>query len=183
MYHACGGVLRGSVPCSAVPVLEAICTPGIAPSCWVNFSAATIKSESLAATCGETARRSSAGAVMLISARSGPSRRSTRYGCISTPSLAIAAATIAFCSGVTATSFCPMLDMPTAAASLIDPTVDSATCSGIGAGALSKPNASAVLRRASPPRRIPSSTKAVLQDRSKASRSGAVGALPHGVPP
>src|SRR5206468_11557348 len=33
MYHACGGVLRGSVPCSAVPVLDAICTPGMAPFC------------------------------------------------------------------------------------------------------------------------------------------------------
>ena len=183
MYQACGGVLRGSVPCSAVPVLEAICTPGIAPFCWVNFSAATIKSVSLAATCAEIARRCGCGAVLLISVRSGPSNRSTRYGRITTPEFAIPAAIIAFCSGVTATSFCPILDIPTAAASDIAPTVDSATCSGIGAGGASKPNASAVLRNASPPSRIPSWTNAVLQDRSKASRSGAVGALPQVLPP
>ena len=76
-----------------------------------------------------------------------------------------------------------MLDMPSAAASDIGPTVDSATSSGIGAGGLSNPNACAVLRRASAPTRMPSSTKAVLQDRAKASRSDAVGPLPHGVPP
>ncbi len=97
------------------------------PFCWVNCSAPIIKSVSLAATCGETARRCSCGAVVLMLARSGPLRLSTRYGCIITPLLAIAAATIAFCSGVTATSFCPMLDMPSAAASAIGPTVDSAT--------------------------------------------------------
>ena len=107
---------------------------------------------------------------------------STRYGCITTPALAIAAATIAFCSGVTATSFCPMLDIPTAAASDIGPTIDSATSSGMGAGGASNPNAAAVLRSASAPIRIPSWTNAVLQDRSNASRSGAVGAVPHGVP-
>ena len=99
------------------------------------------------------------------------------------PELATAAAIIAFCSGVTATSFCPMLDIPTAAASVIGPIVDSATCNGIDAGGLSNPNASAVRRRASAPSRIPNSTKAVLQERSKASRSGAVGAFPHCAPP
>ncbi len=56
------------------------------------------------------------------------------------PSLAMVAATMAFCSGVTATSRCPMLDMPSAAPSLIRPTVDSATCSGMGAGGESRPN-------------------------------------------
>ena len=60
-------------------------------------------------------------------ARSGPFRLSTRYGRIATPLFAMVAATMAFCSGVTATSFCPMLDMPSAAASGIGPTVDSAT--------------------------------------------------------
>ena len=76
-----------------------------------------------------------------------------------------------------------MLDMPTAAESVIGPTVDSATSSGIGSGVLSKPNAWAVLRSASAPTRMPSSTKAVLHERAKASRSDAVGPLPHGVPP
>ena len=50
-YQACGGVLRGSLPCSAVPVFDAICTPAMAPFCCVTCSAATIKSVSLAATC------------------------------------------------------------------------------------------------------------------------------------
>jgi hypothetical protein len=44
-----------------------------------------------------------------------------------TPLFAMVAATNAFCSGVSATSFCPMLDMPKAAASVIGPTVDSDT--------------------------------------------------------
>ena len=102
---------------------------------------------------------------------------------MTTPPLAIAAATMAFCNGVTETSFWPMLDMPTAAPSIIGPTVDPATSSGIAAGGLSNPNASAALRRASPPSRMPSWTNAVLQERANASRSGAVGALPHGAPP
>src|ERR1700761_8632498 len=79
MYHACGGVCRGSVPCSAAPVLDAICTPGIAPFCWARFSAPTISSVSLAATCGDTARRCWYGVVVLMTARSGPLRLSTRY--------------------------------------------------------------------------------------------------------
>ncbi len=80
MYHACGGVLRGgSVPCSAVPVFDAICTPAMAPFCCVTCSAPTIRSVSVAATCGDTARLSSCGgAVVAILERSGPLRASTR---------------------------------------------------------------------------------------------------------
>ena len=88
---------------------------GWPPSAVSTFSAPTISSVSLAATCGDTARRCSCGAVVLMLARSGPLRLSTRYGCIVTPSLAMVAATSAFCSGVSATSFWPMLDMPSAA--------------------------------------------------------------------
>ena len=183
MYHACGGVLRGSVPCSAVPVLDAICTPAMAPFCCVTCSASTIKSVSVSATCPETARRCSTGAVVAMLDRSGPFRLSTRYGCIDTPLFAMVAATSAFCSGVSATSFCPMLDIPSAAASLIGPTVDSATCSGIGGGTVPRPNACAVDFNASAPVSMPSSTNAVLHDLANASRSEAVGPPPHGVPP
>ena len=99
------------------------------------------------------------------------------------PSLAMVAATIAFCSGVTATSRCPMLDMASAAASLIGPTVDSATCSGMAAGGASKPKACAALLSLSAPVSMPSSTNAVLQDRAKASRREAVGPPPQADPP
>ena len=93
------------------------------------------------------------------------------------------AATSAFCSGVSATSFCPMLDIPSAAPSGIGPTVDSATCIGIGAGLSSRPNACAVDFSASAPVSMPSWTNAVLHDLANASRSEAVGPPPHGVPP
>jgi len=67
---------------------------------------------------------------------------------MATPLLAMVAATIAFCSGVTATSFWPMLVMPSAAASTIGPTLDSATCSGMFGAGPSSPNAWAVVRSA-----------------------------------
>ena len=57
------------------------------------------------------------------------------------------------------------------------------TCSGIGAGAPSRPNASAVLRSASAPVLMPSSTNAVLHDFANAVRNVAVGSLPHDEPP
>ncbi|CPB54117.1 Uncharacterised protein [Mycobacterium tuberculosis] len=66
------------MPCSAVPVLDAICTPGIAPFCCATFSAPTISSVSLAATCGDTARRCWYPTVVEILARSGPLRLPTR---------------------------------------------------------------------------------------------------------
>ncbi len=72
--HAVGGVGGGGrYRCSAVPVLDAICTPGgIAPPfCWVICSAPIIKSVSLAATCVDTARRCWAGAAVLMLDRSG----------------------------------------------------------------------------------------------------------------
>src|SRR3981189_2265245 len=94
------------------------------------------------------------------------------------PSLATLAATTPFCGGVTATSFCPMLDMPRAARSLIGPALDSATCRGIGRGVESRPNARAALRSASAPVLMPSWTKDVLHDLAKASRNDAVGPLP-----
>src|SRR6202044_3410277 len=44
----------------------------------------------------------------------GPCRLLTKYGCMVTPALAMVAATNAFSSGVTATSFWPILDIHTA---------------------------------------------------------------------
>ncbi|SHT84937.1 Uncharacterised protein [Mycobacteroides abscessus subsp. abscessus] len=170
MYHACGGVLRGSVPCSAVPVLEAICTPGRAPVCAVRCSEAIISSVNVFAIAGVTAWPMSSGVVVDRFERSGPLRLSTRCGCISTPLLATAAATIAFCSGVMATSFCPMLDMATAASSDIGPTVEVATWSGMESSSRSRPNACAALTSLS---RLscsaPNLAKAVLQERANAS--------------
>ena len=99
------------------------------------------------------------------------------------PALAMVAATSAFSSGVNATSFWPMLDIPSAAASGIGPTVDSATCSGIGSGTASRPNDCAVLRSASVPVSRPNWTNAVLHDRANASRSETVSALMQGAPP
>ncbi|CKR63826.1 Uncharacterised protein [Mycobacterium tuberculosis] len=99
------------------------------------------------------------------------------------PPFAMVAAISAFASGVSATSFWPILVIPSAALSGIGPTVDSATCSGVGRGGLSRPNARAMLRRASAPVRMPSWTNAVLHDLTNASRSDTVGSSPHGAPP
>src|SRR6516225_9495605 len=100
-----------------------------------------------------------------------------------TPALAMVAATTAFSSGVTATSFWPILDIPSAAASGIGPVVDSATCSGVGSGTLSRPYDRAVLRRASAPVSRPNWTNAVLHECANASRNDTVSALAQGAPP
>ena len=55
MYQLCGGVALGSVPCSAVPVFAAICTPVIFPPPCVRFSAPIIRSVIVAATSAGTA--------------------------------------------------------------------------------------------------------------------------------
>lgn len=99
------------------------------------------------------------------------------------PPLAMVAATSAFCSGVRATSFCPILVIPNAAVSAIGPMVDSATCSGIGSGEVSRPNACAVLRSAAAPVSMPNWTNAVLHDLANATLSDTVGSAPHVVPP
>ena len=63
------------------------------------------------------------------------------------------------------------------------PTVDSATCSGIGGGVVSRPNAWAVLFSLSVPVSMPNCTNAVLQDLANASRKDTVAAGPHWAPP
>ena len=65
--------VAGIVPCSAVPVLDAICTPAIAPFLLCDFSASTIRSVSLAARpAADTARPLLvAAAVVLDVGRSG----------------------------------------------------------------------------------------------------------------
>ena len=49
-YQPCGGVCLGSLPCSAVPVFDAICRPGDLPSPPVWISDWSIMSRSLLAT-------------------------------------------------------------------------------------------------------------------------------------
>jgi len=85
--------------------------------------------------------------------------------------------------GASSISFWPMLEIPRAGASEIGPTVDSATCSGIDGGGVSRPNCRAMVRIASAPLCRPSSTKAVLQDLANASRRDTVAPPPQAAPP
>src|SRR5690606_28732744 len=103
MYQACGGVLRGLLPCSAVPVLDAIWYAERPPPA-VLLSEAIIRSFSVDATGPVTACPTETGSVLLSSDRSGAWVESTRYGCILVPPLAMVAAITATSSGVTATS-------------------------------------------------------------------------------
>src|SRR4029077_17074436 len=96
-----------------------------------------------------------------------------------TPLFAMVAATSAFSSGVSATSFCPMLDMPSAAASAIGPTVDWETWRGIVGGVVSSPTALAVDRILAARVLMPSWTKALWQDFATASGGGAFVPAPH----
>ena len=106
----------------------------------------------------------------------------TRYGAITWPPLAIVATIIAFCSGVSATSRCPMADCCSAATSGIDPIVDGATGSGISRSAMPILNASACARIACTPSCASRSANAVLQERCSASRRLTVGPVPHALP-
>ena len=99
------------------------------------------------------------------------------------PALAMVAAITAFSSGVSATSFWPMLDMPSAAASGIDPDRGFGDLQRDRLGVPSRPNECAVLRSASVPVSRPNWTNAVLHDRANACTRETVGSLPHGVPP
>ena len=71
MYQSCGGVALGSVPCSAVPVFAAICTPVIFPPPWVRFSAPIIRSVMVLATSAGTAWPIWSGWVSSRTSRSG----------------------------------------------------------------------------------------------------------------
>ena len=119
---------------------------------------------------GDTARRSSAGAVVLILARSGPFRLSTKYGRISTPLFAMVAAT-----------------SRSAAVSARRPSARCSTCPGpqrrrsgrlstrrpeaesTGAGCPDRTRARWTAARRQPVL-MPSWTKAVLHDLANASR-------------
>src|SRR3981081_1877639 len=101
-------------PFSAVPVLPAIWTP--AP-CWLAVAnavpagfwvTASIICATWLATCAFTAWDSGDGLVLWIVLRSGAWTDCTRYGFISVPWLAIAAASMASCSGVTSSLSWPI---------------------------------------------------------------------------
>src|SRR3954452_18566626 len=92
---------------SAVPVLPATVTPGIAAARPVPYwTTATIMSRTWPATLALTTRRRT----RLVPARCGVMR---------TPLLAIVAATDAICSGVALSVFWPIAAEPTASASFI----------------------------------------------------------------
>ena len=106
--QAYGG--RSAVLC-AVPVLPATLTPEIRAGVPVPRSTTdVIISVSMPAVLGETAVESAVGLVWSSTSRSADVIRSTTYGFITTPWLAMPADTIAICSGVAATSYCPMDD-------------------------------------------------------------------------
>ena len=93
----------------AVPVLPPTSTPGICALCPVpSFTTASIICCNSLAFSGVMALDSTCGSWVSICFRSWARTLLTTYGSISTPSLAIAADTIAICSGLAATSYCPI---------------------------------------------------------------------------
>ena len=111
MNQANGG--RSGAVC-AVPVLPATWTPLIWPGLPVPFlTTSTIIWVSWLATSGVTAWCSDSGLVSDTVFRSAVRTFCTRYGFITSPPLAIPAATIAICSGVAWTSNWPIADCAT----------------------------------------------------------------------
>src|SRR5580658_2854101 len=111
------------MPFCAVPVFPAISTPAteelavanaVPSGFWVTWIIIAVIS---LATDALTGVDSTDGVVLLIVVRSGACTDSSRYGRISTPLLAIAAASIASCSGVTVSLYCPIAVMPVSDAS------------------------------------------------------------------
>ena len=100
--HTNQAVLMPSTPVSAVPVLPATRTPGICA--FVPVPPVTTDSiivVSSLAVWDEIACPSSFGFVVRSTPPPGLRILSTTYGCMTTPPLAIAAPTMAICSGVT----------------------------------------------------------------------------------
>ena len=104
MYQVCGGVFFGSLPCSAVPVFEAIVRPEMLPDPRVSFSDSIIMSRIWSATGIGIAWPSDSGLVCEITDRSGLVVLAIRCGTIRSPPLAIVAVIQAIWNGVTATS-------------------------------------------------------------------------------
>ncbi|SPU23453.1 Uncharacterised protein [Bifidobacterium adolescentis] len=95
-------------PICAVPVLTATCTPLMARFVFSLVTTASIIWVSLLAVSALNAWDMTVGLVCEMTDKSAERTRSTSVGCISLPSLAMAAATIAFCNGVTTVSPWPI---------------------------------------------------------------------------
>src|SRR3954453_13710707 len=135
---------------SAVPVLPATVTPGIAAARPVPYwTPAIIMSRPWPATFALTTRRRS----RLVPAR---------WGLIRPPRLAIVAATDAICSGVALSVFWPMAADPTAIASFIRLGTVLTLAAGMSGGSL-KPNRSAVASSRFAPTLAPSGPNTELQ--------------------
>src|SRR6266568_5515614 len=124
-------------PFSAVPVLPAISTPAtdelavanaVPAGFWVT---SIIICVILPATCGVVTCDSTDGLVFWMVVKSGACTCCTRYGGISLPWLAIAAASMASCRGVTSSSSWPIAVYAVSDLSVISGTTLGETFSGI----------------------------------------------------
>jgi hypothetical protein len=167
-YQACGGVFFGSVPCSAVPVLDAITRSAMLPEPGVSRSDSIIMSRSWSATGMGIAWPRDCGWVCEMTVRSGLVVWAIRCGAIRSPRFAMVAVTQAISNGVTATSRCPMPVWASAAVSGMSPSRDPTTSRPISAPSPVTPSASACLRTTGAPRLIATSANAVLQEKASA---------------
>ena len=133
------GRVRPAMPVSAVPVLpptRSARDPGQRCRCRPRPPSFIIARHRLAVS-GLTARPSSCGLVRTTTEPSGATIRSTTYGSITTPSLAIAAATIAICSGVTSSRSWPKANRPGSTSESSSGRTASSPCRGRSARARS----------------------------------------------
>jgi hypothetical protein len=162
--QACGAP---PLACWAVPVLPATSMPLIWAGVPVpDLTTVTIILFRAAATSGVIACESRSGWLWSMTSRLLFRVSLTRYGFMTVPLLAMAALTIAICSGVTRTSYCPMAACA-ACGALSGGTVLEVTRIGTLRES-PKPNLAACARSASPPRVSPSQPNAVLQEISRA---------------
>lgn len=162
------------MPCWAVPVLPPTIAPGIAAFVPVpSLTTPSISSFIRSAVSGRIASRVGREPAVATVAPLRVVVRSTRYGVRTCPPSATAAATIAICSGVARVLYCPIDDSASCALSTLVSKVLGATEKGIRRPALLKPKACAVRAMSATPTSTPSFANTVLQDHSKASRSGA----------
>ena len=106
-------MFRPATPVSAVPVLPATSTPEIWAAVPVPAeTASTIISVSAWAVVGFITVPTSFGSWRSTTFPPGARTSSTRYGCMSTPPLAIADAIMAIWSGVIPSRSCPKASLP-----------------------------------------------------------------------
>src|ERR1700733_8352386 len=117
------------------------------------------------ATCELTAWDSTDGCVLASVVRSGACTDCSRYGRISVPLLAIAAASMASCSGVAWSSNCPLELRAGKDLSVTRGTTLAETGIGIVSVESFQPNLVAYCCSVGPPTFMPMLANAVLQDR------------------